>query len=1296
MDPQKITELANLLRQNGDKILSSEFTLTLSGSLLRALNDSFTLIADNENTFGPGSHAQHHTFQVVKPINAKSSVFPDLQLLHDFVQKATLLKLAFFPGEIGFECRIDISKFRALRRLEVHKISISQVIGIQPLRGQLQHLICVKSLASVDDIIARCGGDNSNGFVWNELHSADFSYNSLHRVDTALEFAQNLQHLSLRHNKLTSVEAIKWLPHLKTLDLSYNCLTHLPQFHMEACRQLQLLNISNNYVEELLDVAKLDALSNLDLCDNCLLEHSQLLPLSALVTLTTLNLQGNPLACYPKHRQATAQYLHSNTSVVKFILDFKPLSKTEKALTGSQKWRFIGSCLPRSSSVSINSSSVSISNSDGSQFSSFGSHRSVSIRGQDYYYGMEQTVGMETSQTNKKLTLKKSCSRIRTVDIQEHSEDVAAFQPETKVITDSSHLETKKQVEALRLTYGDKWLKSGNAEQMLGIEPSQSSEQQRNKAREHYNEFLGDFSEFSKTRLVQSKTDPFNTDCYKPGKPLTSDTLKACIESCDEGVVSQNESITNSSQEQLAKKQTIDKLLNLYTISTNTSQEKDPVSDAEPDEETYIVYLEKKQSEALLLTISSNFIREKDTLTERTKTKWCLKILESCERVKSNSLRIHFDTMRKDKQERIYCVENTLCQELEKKLRNILSQRDLTEMNISIYRCVNCMSQFTIEHKNKQFKTEGVRCPDCRSVYVAEVLSSSLDEPSVEAMAEPKVSPAFVVEESALEKFNFNFTMFFVPFLSFNKINVLYKIYDNTLVTNCRLTTARSTPMCRTLMLTTKSSANSLNESSSCSKLTNSQSSFDSNQSVVGSSNTDRDLEFRANESDVDIISNPSQSSIEVLDANSVQSASLRASERCVSQPTDLKPMSDDDDFIEREFGPLFNKKPKLTAPSTTTAALATSTISQVQLTESSSSGSVTDSICTSYEQQSNEKPQTLPNLKTSSQNDEQLKKVEEVGLISFESVYQSTNLLMSKKLIESEDKACTSHPYKFNYRDFNDIDHRLKLFFYQKKFKEEGEHFHWLAKGRIFNEQTQALGEGILVISTRRCYLMEAFAAPHDDVTKWLRQVVSVTVDRLVAIKLMPWKLGLSFSLKGWGGFVLLMLDMLRTDSLLLYLKDYPLPVHCEISPHPSPTLINQLQVIFPEPVTMCTMLPRCQWTCEDKNQSFEPCLLLITNSYLYVSGSDKFSWLSTKNREKIPEPSLSQHMSNLVDMKRITDQEYMIKFIDETQNKCETWKICFETLASARCCLNAVGQGWEQLFGVPLSFSGTYLKVF
>ena len=46
----------------------------------------------------------------------------------------------------------------------------------------------------------------------------------------------------------------------------------------------------------------------------------------------------------------------------------------------------------------------------------------------------------------------------------------------------------------------------------------------------------------------------------------------------------------------------------------------------------------------------------------RTRTKWSLKILESCDRIKSNTLRINFDTVKKDKQERVYVVEEDLCQ----------------------------------------------------------------------------------------------------------------------------------------------------------------------------------------------------------------------------------------------------------------------------------------------------------------------------------------------------------------------------------------------------------------------------------------------------------------------------------------------------------------------------------------------------------------------------------------------------------------------------------------------------------
>ncbi|KAH8307860.1 hypothetical protein KR059_001139 [Drosophila kikkawai] len=1269
MDPQKITELANLMRQNGDKILSSEFTLTLSGSLLRALNDSFTLIADTEIGAGAGSLSQQQqlSFQVVKSINAKSSVFPDLQLLHDFVQKTTLLKLTYFPSELHFEGAIDIAKFRALRRLEVHKINIGQVVGIQPLRGQLQHLICIKSLTSVDDIITRCGGDNSNGFVWNELQSADFSYNSLRSVDTALEFAQHLQHLSLRHNKLTSVAAIKWLPHLKTLDISYNCLTHVPQFHMEACKRLQLLNISNNYVEELLDVAKLDALNHLDLSDNCLLEHSQLLPLSAVVTLTILNLQGNPMACHPKHRQATAQYLHKNCASVKFLLDFEPLSKAEKSLTGSQKWRYIGSLnnhrLPRSCSVSINSSSASINTSDGSQVSSFGSQRSISIRGKDYSSEAEQSEAMDTSQISRK-----SSSRIRTVEIEEQSEEpedvivpkvqVVAIRPETT--TDSSHLETKKQIETLRLTYGNEWLKTGKAELMLGIEPTEA---ERKEARQQFNEFFSELSTSPPAGILSStptNTNQVNSNIDNTLTPIKSEEEaeesadKTIYETCDEGDETKYES-TESTSVEAPEEPLLDKhseFLNLYASSSNNAEDEDPVSEAEPDEETYIVYHEQKPSEALFLTISSNFIREKDTLSERTKTKWSLKILESCERLKANTLRINFDTMRKDKQERIYCVENTLCQELEKKLRDILAQRDLTEMNITIYRCVNCLIQFTIEQKNKRYKTEELRCPDCRSVYVAEVtdLSTSLDKASLEVASEPKISPALIVEEVEVRQ---------QPVVAANKED------NNSIGNQSRVSNAKNTPKRRTAI---RSSANSLNESSSCSKISNSQSSFDSNQSVVGSSNTDRDLEFRANESDVDIISNPSQSSIEVLDPNCVQSSSRK---------TSMEPQTDaighSQSFIEREFGQL--RAEQVPAAAATSAPA----VAHIQLTESSSSGSVTDSICTSYEQQSKDKQLTEAPPEAASNG----------SLSGLKSVFQSTNLLMSssKKLIDSAE---ATQPYKFNYRNFGEIDHRLKLYFYQSKFKEQGEHFTWLAKGNIYNELTKATGEGIVVVSTSKLYLMEVFALPQDDVSKWLRQVVCVPLDRLMAIELLPWKMGLSFALKDWGVFALFLHDMLRTERLLLSLQQNPLPEQTQLNIQPPP---NQLQSVeFGEPLKMCALLPSCQWSCDQEKKSFVPCLLLITESHLYLSGNGKFAWLSEKSPEKaIPELSLSQPMSNLVDVEPATDEKYLINFIDDTENKCEIWQLDFETHDNAERCLNAIGQGWEKLFGVPFSYSGT-----
>lgn len=101
---------------------------------------------------------------------------------------------------------------------------------------------------------------------------------------------------------------------------------------------------------------------------------------------------------------------------------------------------------------------------------------------------------------------------------------------------------------------------------------------------------------------------------------------------------------------------------------------------------------------------------------------------------------------------------------------------------------------------------------------------------------------------------------------------------------------------------------------------------------------------------------------------------------------------------------------------------------------------------------------------------------------------------------------------------------------------------------------------------------------------------------------------------------------------------------------------------------------------------------MLLATASQLYISGKGQFSWLSAKKLDSSPPPfefNLIQPMSNLVDVDQVADQQYVISFIDETQNKCEIWQLHFETQSSAECCLNAVGQEWERLFGLPFSYT-------
>lgn len=233
MDSKEIAHLASVLRENGDEVLNSTRKLCLSADLLNQLNSAFALIAEQRDSLNT-------TFQVINCSNIKVELYRDLQFLHDFVQRTVSLKL--IPCFVGSSyCDLlNVSKFRNLKLLEVHKLNVTLLAGLQVLRTQLQFLVCVRSLNSLREILEKCGADDSEGFIWCELKEAVFSHNELKELDGSLEFVPWLHTLDLSHNKIKNAAQLNCLPNLKNLNLGYNQLDSIKPLSGQLCNRLQV------------------------------------------------------------------------------------------------------------------------------------------------------------------------------------------------------------------------------------------------------------------------------------------------------------------------------------------------------------------------------------------------------------------------------------------------------------------------------------------------------------------------------------------------------------------------------------------------------------------------------------------------------------------------------------------------------------------------------------------------------------------------------------------------------------------------------------------------------------------------------------------------------------------------------------------------------------------------------------------------------------------------------------------------------------------------------------------------
>lgn len=153
-----------------------------------------------------------------------------------------------------------------------------------------------------------------------------------------------------------------------------------------------------------------------------------------------------------------------------------------------------------------------------------------------------------------------------------------------------------------------------------------------------------------------------------------------------------------------------DHLSNVYAIN---EPEPEQISDVEENESHYLATNETNQM-GVLLVVSNQSIREKNELTVRTINKWSMNMLESCEHISTDVVRINFDTIKKDKRSRVYRLEKDHGRKLDEFLRSILSQRISDQM--IVLKCANCSLQFSQEKLQRKSGKRTV--PILRSINI--------------------------------------------------------------------------------------------------------------------------------------------------------------------------------------------------------------------------------------------------------------------------------------------------------------------------------------------------------------------------------------------------------------------------------------------------------------------------------------------------------------------------------------------------------------------------------------------------
>ncbi|XP_055328793.1 serine/threonine-protein kinase 11-interacting protein-like [Paramacrobiotus metropolitanus] len=433
--PSLLQQLVSNLRRSEGDLLSGAACLSLITPVISRFATDLAHVSSLSSPSEPSPRS---------PNNEQSkllSLREDLQYLGYIADR--IFGLIILHGDGTLQGAVSLRPFRSLKFLELRRLPLHLLKGLTVLRGQLETIVCVRSLQNLELLLVKCGGDAADAFPWPQLRTLVCVDCELEDLGDALDCATNLSSLDLSRNSIRhSKTALLRLDELINVNLNYNFLEKVPKFSPSANHRLRVLTLRNNRLESLEGLEDLENLQELDISDNCLMSHDTLWPLRRLPRLGKLSLSGNPISFHKKHRVLTVVNLNSQTfKQRRFFLDGLQLTRTEAAYIPDEPIGFGRRSISPvdAEAVSIQTVASSLQNSmqEGSVIdvpTSSGKKKQMRVR----------VVRLDSSQNN--------------ADAADQGQE-RTNEPPVDILSSSTSSAFAQDIEELREKFGEEWLK---------------------------------------------------------------------------------------------------------------------------------------------------------------------------------------------------------------------------------------------------------------------------------------------------------------------------------------------------------------------------------------------------------------------------------------------------------------------------------------------------------------------------------------------------------------------------------------------------------------------------------------------------------------------------------------------------------------------------------------------------------------------------------------------------------------------------------------------------------------------